>query len=330
MNFVSLEKYLNGARTAGTELEAAAEQTFPALAQNVLEYAEQFAFCGESLEDLAGQLRAVRLQLTSPHQADSLPSISLRVREIFRESRERIQKAEIERNQEFRNVLNMLSEALTHVSSRNERSKNTYKALEQSLQSASKLDNVTAIRNRLSRVLEFIRSEEQLERETGGKAEDAIGTQLLQAQQSASRFRVRLLDRRSALEQIRLAAEGGQGLQGGLFVCSQLQPIRVRHGNEICDDLIDELGRRELQDLVPGGAVYRWSPISIILLWKAENGSESREAVLRQLKPAYEHRVLVGNRMATFRVAFKSLVTHLSGQMVEIAKNLDQFEKDVR
>jgi hypothetical protein len=34
--------------------------------------------------------------------------------------------------------------------------------------------------------------------------------------------------------------------------------------------------------------------------------------------------------MATFRVAFKSLVTSLGGQMTEIAKNLDQFEKDVR
>jgi hypothetical protein len=330
VSFVSLEKYLNGARAAGTELKAEAGDPFPPLAQDVLEYAEQFAFCGESLEDLAGQLRAIRQQLTAPSRADSLSSISLRVREIFRESRERIQKAEIERNQEFRNVLNMLSEALTHVSSRSERSKNTYKALEHSLQSASKLETVSAIRNRLSRVLEFIRNEEQLEKETGGKAENAIGTQLLQAQQSASRFRVRLLDRRQALHQIQVAAEGSQGLQGALFVCSQLQPIRVRHGNEICDDLIDELGRKELQDLAPGGAVYRWSPISILLLWKAENGSESREAVLRQLKPAYEHRALVGNRMATFRVAFKSLVTSLGGQMTEIAKNLDQFEKDVR
>lgn len=329
MSFVSLEKYLNGARIADREPEPIREESFSALTQDVLEYAEQFAFPGESLEDLSRELRTIRQQLASLQPAESLSSVSLKLREIFRESRERFRKAEIERNQEFRNVLNMLSEALTHVSSRNERSKNTYKALEESLQSASKLDTVTAIRSRLSRVLEFIRNEEQLEKETGGKAEESIGTQLRQAQQSASCFRVRLLDRRHALHHIQLA-EGSQGLHGALFVCSQLQPIRVRHGNEVCDDLMDELGRKELQDLVPGGAVYNWSPISLLLLWKGENGSESREVVLRQLKPAYEHRVLVGNRMATFRVAFKSLVTHLSGPMTEMAKNLDQFEKDVR
>ncbi len=339
MSFLSLEKYLystNKPQEAASEVPPPLAKIRPSPQSNgfyeltgrVMESIASSVLAGEAVADLATEIDTLRLSLRPDTGVEVLASAAERFSEILRQFRDRLGKADEERAEDFRKVLSILNETFSHISGRNERSDTKFKYLEQSLQHVTKLDDLRSVGSRLSEVLQFVRVEATQEREAGQLAVEALGNQLRQAHHAATRFRVGLAGRDGAIDSLKtIQAESAPiNTYVALFVADAVQSVRARHGSEVSDGLIDELGRKEIQALAPDGKVFSWTPSSILLVWQTEAEREYVRDIGRNVKSPFEYRTYVGSRMATFSIGLRSAVMQLQGgNLEEIVTRLDQF-----
>ncbi len=330
MSFLTLEKYLYSAkrdRVGDPAAEPVPTSGFFDLSLQMMESVNRSVLAGEAVADLAGELDAIRAGLRPDAEATVMASAAERFGTVLSMFRDRVGKADAERAADVRNVLSILTEAFSHVSSRNERSDTKFKYLEESLQVISRLDDLRSVKNHLSEVLRFVSVEAAHERQTGRGAAEALGKQINQLQRSVSRLRPNMAGRDQAIAAMNasLAQPAASTLYGALFVADAVDAIRSRHGAEVADSLMNELGCKELQALVPAAQLFCWSRNTILLLWQGDAEHEYAREFGPKLSAPFEYRTFVGNRMANFSVGLRSAVMRLEGSVKEIVWSFDLF-----
>ena len=182
-------------------------------------------------------------------------------------------------------------------------------------------------------MLAFVHEKAGPERNQTQEALEALSKQLELANRMASRFRTSLPNRDEAISELpcepnESASETRRYL--GIFVADVLSALRVRHGNEISDQLLHEVGQQHIFPLLPGGKVFRWSAQSVLTVWHSRKESAQVSAALADACQApFDCRAFVGTRTATFRIAVRFLVLEAQPDTAGLVRAFDDFSKGI-
>ena len=178
-------------------------------------------------------------------------------------------------------------------------------------------------------MLAFVHDKAEQECDQTQEALVALSNQLELANRVASRFRMSLPNRDEAIAE--LSRETGGAASGtkpyvGIFVADVLSALRLRHGSETSEHLLDEVSRKEILPLVPGGKIFRWSAQSVITLWRStKEFAEISAGIAGSCQTPFDCRAFVGTRTATFRIAMRFTVLDAYGDTAELVRTLDSF-----
>jgi hypothetical protein len=181
-------------------------------------------------------------------------------------------------------------------------------------------------------MLAFVRDELVQERDQTREGLEALGKQLELANRAASRFRTSLPNRDEAIAELNRTIGGAESEARpyiGIFVADVLSTLRLRHGNEISEYLLDEVGHRRLLALVPGGKIFRWSAQAVVAVWRSQKElTEISTEMAGFFQIPFDCRAFVGTRTATFRIAMRFLVLDTQLSIAKLVHTLDRFAKD--
>jgi len=329
MSIVSLEKFLYDARKSGGPAPAAdATGSYLELSSRLMAAICRSVLVGETFTDLSGKLEEIRKNLNVAGEREA-SGTARETEALLQAFQHRVRQTDEETAQEFKGVLDILNNTFVQLNARSEKSDERMKHLEAGLNRVAKVDDLGSLRAQVGKMLEFVRQEAKFD-QTNGKAEiDSLGSQIRQVQQSASRFRVHFATREEAIEELksRLSSGGAACLHTALFVADSLRAVRVRHGDEIANNILEDLARKEIQSLVPGGGVFCWSPTSLLLIWDHADVTTAPSELPGRFKAPIECKAFVGTRTALFNIALRSVVRAANGSLDEIVWALDRFQK---
>lgn len=329
MSIVSLEKFLYDARKRSEATpEPQSTGSYLELANRQMAAICRSVFVGETFSDLAAKLEELRKNLSVAGEPDPSKTAH-KVEAILQNFQSRVRLNEQETAREFKGVLDILTNAFAQLSTRTEKSDERLKHLEAGLSRLSRTDDLGTLRSHVSRMLDFVRQESKAD-ETSGRAElEVLSKDICKAHQFTSRYRLQIWNREQAIEdlKLRLAGDDRKTLYVGVFVVDALRALRLRHGDEIAANILQDLAQKEIQPVVPAGTVSCWSPKSILLVWNHENAAAAPSDLPSRLKAPFEHRAFVGTRTAVFTIVMRSMVRAAQGSVEEMVAAIDSFAK---
>ncbi len=331
MSFLSLEKYLYGSAKPGASGAAPVDNAYCQLAQDILGSIGRSVLSGEAFEDLALEVEGLRRALGGNAPRELLVEIAGRFEHLASSYRERLTRTDQERSEDFRKALTILNEALTHLAAGSERSEICFTKLEESLQTAVRVNDLRTLKLQLAEVLKFVRQQsEQESRQRQGALLD-LTEQIREANDSASRFGASLPGRDQAIaalaESMRTGPGGDATLYAALFVADALGALRGRHGSQVSDGLLEDLSRKNILGILPDGKMFRWSANAVLAIWHSEGElAWVSNHIANACKTPFDHRAFVGTRVATFSIPVRSVTMIARGDLHEIVPDLDRFE----
>jgi hypothetical protein len=329
MSIVSLERFLKDAGKSGSRPPATdSTSSYLELSSRLMAAICRSVLVGGTYTDLSCKLEDLRknLNVASEREASGTARETEAVLQMFQN---RVRQTDEETAAEFKGILDILNTAFAQLNARSEKSDERMKHLETGLSRVAKVDDLGSLRAQVGKMLEFVRQETKVD-QTNGKAElDSLGSQIRQAQQTSARFRTHFATREEAVDELkaRLGTGADANLHTALFVADSLRAVRVRHGDEIANNILQDLGRNEIQSLAPNGAVFCWSPTSILLIWDHADAAMAPSELPGRFKAPIECKAFVGTRTAIFNIALRSMVRAASGSVDEIVWALDRFQK---
>lgn len=177
-------------------------------------------------------------------------------------------------------------------------------------------------------MLAFVHPQTDREYDQTRASLEALNNQLQLANRAASRFRTKLPGRDEAVAQLNRGTsqvEVETNMYAGLFVADVLSVLRSRHGNEISEYLLDELSRKNILPLMPGGKLFRWSAQSVLILWHSnQEMSEISSQIARSCQLPFHCQAFVGTRTAIFQIAVRPAVLKVPKNATKLIRALDR------
>lgn len=326
MGILSLEKYLYGGRPTNTTaaVDEVGAPTYLEFAVRALSSIRRSVLVGESLADISENVELIRRALEVESQTESISDCADQLDallEVFQKrNREQLQA----QTNEFRHLLDILNDTFAHLDAGTEKSVERFRQLEAGLSKAARLEDLTALRGQLCKMLEYVRSESARDQRETKTAVETLGKQIREVQ-TLPRARTQLLGRSEALAfATELRAAGGQP-QAALFAADSLRAIRIRHGDDLANSILQDAARKHIAGLTPNGHVFCWSPAAVLLIWNQAEVDIPPAQVPSRLQMPLQHRAFVGARMATFSIAVRSVVLPATGAIEDLAEALDRF-----
>lgn len=334
LSFLTLEKYLSGPKKPaigsarpGFQENHDIDANYFQLAGSVMSSVSNSMLAGEALVDLAAELDALRDRLAPETDSGTLAAAAARFDRLLFAFRSRLQEADKERAEDFRNVLTTLNDAFVYFSQTGERQNSKWKELQSSLRVATRSDDFTAVKRQLSQVIGNMDRELKEEQQQTAEALSLIGGEIQAAEETAPKRVPGKGDKAEAIE--RLKAENLPDLPlkvyAVMFLVGTLPALQDRHGTRFAEGLMEELARKRVRKLLPRCEVFRWSPKSIVARWESpQDLPVVTGMVANASKQPLSYRAFVGTRMAAFNVAYHTLVAGLNPGTV-IVDTLNRF-----
>jgi GGDEF domain-containing protein len=329
MSLVSLNKYLLG---HSKDTAAAGTQPLPEnyldLTTRTMAAIRRSVVVGESFVDLFEEIDMIRKDLHVESGCDVVNQCATRLEDLLATYQKRLRQAEIDRSAELRNVLDMLNETLSYLTTGTQKTEDRRKQLETNLSMAGRIDDISSLRSYLTKVLQSVRESGRQDSHEAQEVIERLGRQIAQVHKAQSRFNSELPGRASAMEYLKQLWHTDpppSNLHVALFVADSLKVIRERHGDEVASLILQDLGRKHLKDLTPTGEVFAWSPNALVLIWQHTDDNRPATDISSRLKQPCEQRAFVGTRVAIFNVMLRSLVVQARENSEEIEQILDRF-----
>jgi polyhydroxyalkanoate synthesis regulator phasin len=330
LSIETLNKYLLGRRqeSAGQLQEPTVPENYLDMATRAIAAIRRSVLCGEPFLDLFEEVDVIRKDLHVETSRGTVSNCAGRLEEVLTTYQTRRRQAEADRVTDLRNITDMLTETLSHLTTDNKKAEERRSHLEGNISTAARIDEVAALRTYLSKMLHSVREDGKQEKEQAREVMDRIGRQIQEVQKAQSRVNSNLPGRSNALQHLTQtwqASPASPNLHVALFAADSIQPIRQRHGEEVANLILQDLGRKQIQPLAPEGQVFCWSPNSLALIWLHKNSSTAASDISHGLMLPCEQRVFVGTRVAIFNIMLRSLVVKVHESVAETEATLDRF-----
>lgn len=331
MSILTLNKFLlNSWRESEGAVPEPPSENYLDVASRTLAAVRRSVLVGETFTDLFEEVDSIRKDLHVESGPEACGHCATRAEDVLVKYQNRLRQADQDRAADFKNVLDILNEALTYLSEDNQKSEERRKQLESNLNVAARVDDVAALRAHLARILLSVRDEGRHGRDRAQEVINSLGQQIQQAYKAQSRFASNLPGRSSAIEYLKPivdAVSPAVDLRMAMFAADSLRVIRERHGEDVANSIIQDLGLKRLQPLFPESKLFRWSPNALLLVWRDTDESKAPGDALKGLKTSYEQRAFVGTRVAVFSITLRSLVVQARGSMEELTGTYDRFSR---
>jgi GGDEF domain-containing protein len=239
---------------------------------------------------------------------------------------------------ELKAIVGMLTQAMSQITLGSQNSITRLQELHREIEQAVVLEDMRAVKTRLSDCLESIRNEVTRQRDESSRAIADLEQGLRQNQPAkpceavaavaADRDPVTDLPQRPAAEAaIAVACEAGSHTYAGLFILDRIQSINSRFGQSLGDQTLVFFLKHLSQALRPADRLYRWNDSSFLaLLERPEAAGDVRKEMARALNHRTEHTFNIGSRSVTLPVSSTWFVSPLFEQRFsENVQKLDGF-----
>jgi hypothetical protein len=325
VSLLSLDKYLNAPGDEASSTALLPINGYFDFAAWLMESISS-GFKGEMLADLGVELEALRESLNPAQEGEELKQAARIFQGLWAEFRSRIQKADQERADDFRTVLSDLKETFSLLSSGTQGTDMRFQRLDESLQVATRIDDMTMLRTHLTQTLQSVRQEVTRERRRHRGLLDVLSNQIRNSQDNISRMSGTMSSREAAITKLNVGLQDSNSdLQTVIYVADILKRLAAVHGNGISDSLLDEFARQRLQPIALDGKIFRWSNNSVVLLCTSAKREEQRFRTTGPPQSLFEYQAFLGDRVAQFRVAMRSITLPLRGGLEELTRKLDDF-----
>ena len=329
MSIVTLNKFLN----IGKDGSALAEdetrpESYLEVATRAIAAVRRSVFCGDTYADLFELMESVRKDLHVEGGPGVSSDCATKIEEALSTYQNRLRQVERERAADFRNLLDILNEALSYVTAGSEQTEARRKHLEANLSAVARLDDISVLRPELIKIVRAVKEEGRGDQEKAKVVIDSLGRQIQQAHKAQLRFSDDMPSRAEAVEYLASLLQqdrSATGIYTALFVGDSLPVIRERHGEKVAGSILQDLARKQILPLVPKGQVFCWSPNALLLVWLQAEGSKPATELVSSLKWPCERRAFVGSRVAIFNITMRSLVIEVRGTAEELAASLERF-----
>jgi GGDEF domain-containing protein len=335
LSYTTLEKFLNrssacSSASAHTDKGTEQDRAYRDLLEHLFASLEAHILSGEEMTNLTGEFAGVRAAAFSetPDVAGAARSLGALLDAV----RNRREQADRERREDFRKVLATLNEAFLQLSTGSERHDARWKQLEDSLQLASRTEDIRTLKHQLTELITYVQRESDQEQKERVETLNSLGARVQAAYESVNRFGASLAGREEAIAHLRRASQTPKGPKYtrylAMFAVDTALAIRKRHGNQVANSLLEDFARERIAVLLPESVVFRWSPESIVAVWQSDRElSEMASYVANASKSPFEYRAFLGSRVASFSLAYRTVVSYANGQLDDVILSLDRFAR---
>jgi hypothetical protein len=231
---------------------------------------------------------------------------------------------------EMQHILAMLNRALMVLSGGSERSVSRLRQVQESLQRASMLEDLIALKSSLTDTIRFVQEESVREQQTAAKEFAAFEVDVEKARTFLGSNFKGLPGRpegvRAISEEIKAVA-ASQALYVVAFLFDRLEAIVQRYGPEVADELMYRLIKERLQPVAPVNKAFRWTSSSVIGVFPRNRDLSTLRAQLIALnRTPLVHRVALGSRVAVLTVSPSYLVAEaVSDSPNSLIEEVDRF-----
>lgn len=328
---ISIRKYLNAEQKKPTgDAGPAVAEDLCILSSAILDCINQFVLTGDANESPRSRLvqvkEALRPDLTPDEAARAAESVSsiLAAHQAF------TQRAAAEQLTEARHIFEMLNQALVVLGEGNERGFSRLFTIQESLQRASKMRDMSSLKASLAETVQFIHTESAGARETAAQELGRFETEVASARAFLGASRLELAGRPEGVSEISDSLKNlvpGEALYLVAYLCDRLNAVTQRYGPGVADELISHLIRERLKPVMPENTLYRWTPSSLVAVFsRPRDADKLRSEVANLNRTPLVHRMALGGRTAVLTLSPSHLVAEgLSGPPSALIEQVDKF-----
>jgi hypothetical protein len=327
---ISIRKYLDHVGGGGAPAEPGSTEALLSLCTGLLEGIHEHVLTGEQSEGLRSQLLQLRDALGPTVPVEEAAQAEESTRQILASHQARVHQAATDSAVEIQHILGMLNQALQVLAGGSERSVSRLQKIEKTLQRASMIEDIVALKASLAETVRFVKEEAVREQETSSAEVAGFEKEVGKARELAGRSRGTFAGRPEGIRDISVRLKSipaDQALYLVAFHFDRLQAVVQRYGPEVADELMLLLIKERLQPVAASNATYRWTASSLVGLFHRPRDLDGLRTEMARLNRApLVYRLPLGNRTAVLTVSPSHLVAEGRGEQTELLiEEVDRF-----
>lgn len=328
MPIISIRKYLYESRALADGDSGQADPLL-ALAGRLLAGIEQHGIHADHPEGVRFQQQVAALNkgLESVSTAKDLENLGAEAVRLLECHRQWWREMQREQAGEVQNMMAMLNRTVAVLSSGSNRSVDRLRRIEREIENVAVIDDLVALKARLSDCLSYVQQETAREREEVAHTLASMEAEIEKARESAALARTGFPGRNQAEQALAEAIGQKPSVLALLCVLERFDNFHVRFGPAAADQFVtlfvEDLARR----LPAPKRLFRWSVASLLALLDPAAGGDLRGQVrhVMQVLPL-ERKLEMGNRVAVIAQPVRWALIDL-GQGGSPAVVLDQIRQ---
>jgi GGDEF domain-containing protein len=226
-------------------------------------------------------------------------------------------------------IIAMLNGTLQVMAAGSERSITRLKEIEKSLVGASKIDDIVALKARLTDCLAFVRTETVRGREELSRTLTTVEDDFRRAQEvllfcsqgtpgrpEAEQFLTELSSRTA-----------GTDWFVAVFVIRHFELVAKRYGTAVADQLLLEFVRQRLHVLARTASIFRWARDSVVVvIQRIVSLPDLQMEISESVSPPLDYKTPVGDRVAVLTISSKWVLWQGTAPPIkELIEKIDSF-----
>lgn len=202
------------------------------------------------------------------------------VTELLHQQRTTRNLLEAKRTEEIHDIVVMFHRAVAALTQGSRRNLSRLGTLEQNLDQASRLGDLTSVRARLGSVLEFIRAEQEEEKAQAASVVEKLQKEFQAIEVPGAESATGLSGKDLAVATLR--RNWSAGMMAAVVHLDQIRNVAERHGQETAQRLISEILAQVAGRVDVPYTVYTWDLSSVLLVFEGVSDSGQVRGLIRQ------------------------------------------------
>jgi hypothetical protein len=328
---VSIRKYLNAPKSGHGH---GAEDPGGCTAEvciGLIDRLGAFVLAGKSGSDAAAAMAHSQAELSSLMRPEDVQRVEESIRNVLNASSTRFAETAQRTALETQHIVGVLNHALMVLTGGSESSAMRLQRIQESLNRASAVRDMSSLRASLADAMKLIREESAKEQEHSARQIATFETEVIRFRERlAANPARRLPGREGAIQAMgdrAAAVSSGSACYVAAFVIDDIKGIVQRYGPEPADELLFEVIRERLQPISPDCASWRWSPGCVLSVFEHSGSLDALKSELGKLcaRPLV-YRMTLGSRTAVLKVRVSQLLAELKPESLNsLVEQLDRF-----
>jgi len=284
----------------------------------------------EDFANLREGLAAVEQRLDQANSPADLLDLSKSALESLEQYRRRTNRYLRLQSVEYQSMVKMLTSTVTAITASGDTNVRQLKEIESQVESATKIDDVRQIRDRLSECLDGIRLETERQRTEAARTAAELMRGLEHAEQIADSTEpdpvTGLPGRRQAEDAFAQAASKQEPAFVLVVVVDRIPILNTRFGHEVGDEVMRYYADFLKQQLHTEDLLFRWTgPVLSALLFRANRLERVRDEIGRIMELKYEHTVRTASRTILLPISVRWMLFPLMASPRLLAQKIEAF-----